>query len=59
MLAFTGLAPNASPAAEPGQTGLPSVFVAVEEQLGLRFERDARGSVEYAVIAVARAPAED
>jgi uncharacterized protein (TIGR03435 family) len=59
VLAFTPLASTASPAVEAGQTSLPSIFVAVEEQLGLKLERDARGSVEYAVIAAARAPAED
>ena len=57
-LAFSPLTPNVSPAVEPGQTDLPTVFVAVEEQLGLRLERNARGSVEYVIIAAAHAPAE-
>jgi uncharacterized protein (TIGR03435 family) len=56
VLAFTALTADASPAVEPGQTNLPTVFVAVEEQLGLKLERDARGSVEYVVIAAAHAP---
>jgi uncharacterized protein (TIGR03435 family) len=59
VLAFTALAADASPAAEPGQTNLPTVFVAVQEQLGLKLERDARGSVEYVVIAAAHAPTEN
>ena len=59
VLAFTALAPNASPAVEPGQTNLPTVFVAVEEQLGLKLERNARGSVEYVIIAAAHAPTEN
>ena len=56
VLAYTPLAPNVSPAVEPD---LPSVFVAVEEQLGLKLERNARGSVEYVIIAAAHAPTED
>jgi uncharacterized protein (TIGR03435 family) len=59
VLAFSALAPNASPAVEPGQTNLPTVFAAVQEQLGLKLERNARGSVEYVIIAAARAPAEN
>jgi len=56
VLAYTPLAPNVSPAVEPD---LPSVFVAVEEQLGLKLERNARGSVEYVIIAAAHAPTEN
>jgi len=56
VLAYTPLAPTVSPAVEPD---LPSVFVAVEEQLGLKLERNARGSVEYVIIAAAHAPTED
>ena len=59
VLAFTALAPDAAAAVEPGQTKLPTVFAAVEEQLGLRLERNARGSVEYVIIASARAPTEN
>ena len=55
VLAFTALAADAS----TEQTTLPTVFVALEEQLGLRAERNARGSVEYAIIAAAHAPAEN
>jgi uncharacterized protein (TIGR03435 family) len=55
VLAFTPLAADAS----PGQTNLPTVFVAVEEQLGLKLERNARGSVEYVIIAAAHAPTEN
>ena len=59
VLAFTPLAADASPTAGPGQTDLPTVFVAVEEQLGLKLERDARGSVEYVIISAAHAPTEN
>jgi uncharacterized protein (TIGR03435 family) len=59
VLAFTALTADATPAAEPGQTVLPTVFVAVQEQLGLKLERDARGSVEFVVIAAAHAPTEN
>lgn len=54
-LAFTALAADAS----PSQTNLPTVFVALEEQLGLTLERNARGSVEYVIIAAAHAPTPD
>ena len=57
VLAFTAL--NTSPAVEPGQLNLPTVFVAVQEQLGLKLERNARGSVEYLIIAAAHAPTEN
>ena len=59
VLAFAPLAANASPAGEPGQTNLPTVFVAIEEQLGLKLERDPRGSVEYTIIAAAHVPTEN
>ncbi len=59
VLASTGLAPNLSPAIEPEQTNLPTVFVAVEEQLGLTLERNASGSVEFVVIAAAHAPTDN
>jgi uncharacterized protein (TIGR03435 family) len=58
VLAFTALVPNASPDVEPGPTNRPTVFAAVEEQLGLTLERNARGSVEYVIIAAAHAPTE-
>jgi uncharacterized protein (TIGR03435 family) len=56
VLVFTELAADASPAANPGHANLPTIFAAVQEQLGLTLERNARGSVEYVVIAVARRP---
>jgi bla regulator protein blaR1 len=59
VLAYTAFAPDVSLAVESGQTNLPTVFVAVEEQLGLKLERNARGSVEYVIIAAAHAPTED
>lgn len=59
VLAYAALAPAVSPAIEPGQTDLPSVFTAVEEQLGLTLERNPHGSVEYVVIAAAHAPTEN
>ena len=55
VLAFSALAADSS----PEQTKLPTVFVALQEQLGLRLERNARGSVEYVVIASAHAPTEN
>ena len=59
VLAYAVLAPTVSPAVEPSHTNLPSVFTAVEEQLGLKLERNPRGSVEYVIIAGAHAPTED
>jgi len=55
VLVFAVLAADAS----PGQTSLPTIFVAVQEQLGLKLERDPRGSVEYVIIAAAHPPAEN
>ena len=46
-------------AAEPGRSNLPTVFTAVEEQLGLKLERNPRGSVEYVVISAAHAPTDN
>jgi len=57
VLAYTALAPSV--AVEPEQTSLPTVFAAVEEQLGLKLERNPRGSIEYVIIAAAHAPAEN
>ena len=59
VLAFTALAADASPAAPPGHTNLPTIFTAVDEQLGLTLERNARGSVEYMIIAAAHAPTDN
>ena len=59
VLAFAPLAPAETPAAGTGQSSVPSIFVAVEEQLGLKLERNARGLVEYVVIAAARPPGEN
>jgi uncharacterized protein (TIGR03435 family) len=59
VLAFTVLAPTASSDTQPGQINLPTVYVAIEEQLGLKLQRDARGRVEYTIIAAAHAPKED
>ena len=57
VLAYTALAPSV--AVEPEQTSLPTVFAAVEEQLGLKLERNPRGSIEYVIIAAAHAPTEN
>jgi uncharacterized protein (TIGR03435 family) len=57
VLAYTPLAPNPSP--DPAQANLPTVFAAVEEQLGLTLERNPRGSVQYVIIAAAHAPTEN
>ena len=59
VLAFTALAADASPAVQPAQSNLPTIFVAVEEQLGLKLERNPRGSVEYVLISAARLPTEN
>ena len=59
VLAYSALTPNSTSAAEPGLTNLPTVFTAVEEQLGLKLERNPRGFVEYVVISVAHAPTDN
>lgn len=59
VLAYAPLAPTVSPVVEPAQGNLPSVFVAVEEQLGLKLEPNPRGSVEYVSIASAHPPTEN
>jgi uncharacterized protein (TIGR03435 family) len=59
VIAYAPLAVDPSAAPDPARAGLPSVFVAVEEQLGLKLDRNPHGSVEYAVIAAAHAPTED
>src|SRR5687767_9435983 len=59
VLAFTPISPSASSTIAPGQTDLPSIFVAVEEQLGLKLERNARGSVEHFIVTAAHTPTED
>ena len=47
VLAFTALVPNTSPFVVPGQDNLPTVIVAVEEQLGLKLEKNGRALVEF------------
>ncbi|HEV8396095.1 MAG TPA: TIGR03435 family protein [Vicinamibacterales bacterium] len=59
VIAYAALTVDVPAALEPGQASLPSVFVAVEEQLGLKLERNPHGSVEYVIIAKAHAPTED
>jgi uncharacterized protein (TIGR03435 family) len=59
VLAFAPLAPDAPPAVDPRQQNLPTIFAAVEEQLGLKLERNTHGSIEYVVIAAAHAPTEN
>ena len=58
-LAFADPSPNAVPSVEAAQANLPTIFAAVEEQLGFRLERDARGVVEYVSIAAAQPPAQN
>ena len=58
VLAFTALAAD-MPTVQPAQSNLPTIFAAVEEQLGLKLERNPRGSVEYVIISAARLPAEN
>jgi bla regulator protein blaR1 len=58
VLAYSKLAPTASPT-EPGQASLPTVFAAVEEQLGLKLERNPHGTAEYVVIAAAHPPTDN
>ncbi len=59
VIAFAPLRPDVSQVVESAQANLPTVFVAVEEQLGLKLERNAHGTVEYVVIAAAHAPTEN
>jgi uncharacterized protein (TIGR03435 family) len=59
VLAYAPLTASLSPAGEPGQAGLPTVFAAVQELLGLKLVRDAHGSVEYVIIAAAHAPSDN
>jgi uncharacterized protein (TIGR03435 family) len=59
VLAFAPITPDASPAVDPADKSLPTIFAAVEEQLGLKLERSTHGSVEYVVIAAAHAPTEN
>ena len=59
VIAYAPLSPDVSPVHEPALADLPSVFVAVEEQLGLRLERNAHGSVEYVILAAAHAPTDN
>jgi uncharacterized protein (TIGR03435 family) len=59
VVAFAPLAPDVAPAVGQGGTNLPTVFAAVEEQLGLTLDRNARGSVEYVVITSAHPPTEN
>jgi uncharacterized protein (TIGR03435 family) len=58
VLAYSKLAPTASPT-EPGQASLPTVFAAVEEQLGLKLERNPQGTAEYVVITAAHPPTDN
>src|SRR5687767_2264867 len=51
-LAFANPSPDAVPSVE-AQANLPTIFAAVEEQLGFRLERNARGVVEYVSLAAA------
>jgi uncharacterized protein (TIGR03435 family) len=58
VIAYAPLTVDAPAAIDPAQASLPSVFVAVEEQLGLKLERNPHGTVEYVIIAKAHAPAD-
>lgn len=58
VLAYSRLAPTASPS-EPEQSSLPTVFTAVEEQLGLKLERNPHGTAEYVVITTAHLPTDN
>jgi hypothetical protein len=51
--------PNGVPTVEAAQGNLPAIFAAVEEQLGFKLERNARGVVEYVSIAAAHPPTEN
>ena len=55
VLVFAPLDADAS----PGPTNLPTLFAAVQEQLGLKLERNAGGSVEYVIIRAAHPPSEN
>jgi uncharacterized protein (TIGR03435 family) len=57
-LAFANPSPDAVPSVE-AQANLPTIFAAVEEQLGFRLERNARGVVEYVSLAAAHPPTEN
>jgi len=57
-LAFANPSPDAVPSVE-AQANLPTIFAAVEEQLGFKLERNARGVVEYVSIAAAHPPTEN
>ena len=59
VLAFNELAPDGPASVGSARRNLPTVFAAVEEQLGLKLERNPRGSVEYTIIADARLPSEN
>jgi uncharacterized protein (TIGR03435 family) len=59
VLAYSALAPSSSADVAPGPANLPTVFTAVEEQLGPKLERDPHGTVEYAVITAAHPPTEN
>ena len=59
VIAYAPLTVDGPAALEPAQASLPSVFVAVEEQLGLKLERNPHGTVEYVVIANAHAPTDN
>ena len=59
VIAYAKLAPSPSAGAAPEPTNLPTMFPAVQEQLGLKLERDPHGTVEYAVITAAHPPTEN
>ena len=59
VIAYDKLSPNPAAGGAPEPTNLPTVFTAVEEQLGLKLERNPHGTVEYAVITAAHAPDEN
>jgi uncharacterized protein (TIGR03435 family) len=59
VIAYTKLTANPSAGLAPEPTNLPTVFTAVEEQLGLKLERNPHGTVEYAVITAAHAPTDN
>jgi uncharacterized protein (TIGR03435 family) len=59
VIASATPAPEPASAADAAHSGLPTVFTAVEEQLGLKLERDPHGTVEYAIITAAHAPTEN